>query len=1018
MASPVTPASSGEPLGRHAPRSILAPVVVLVACLAMSVGGWRYTDQLTEDLARERFEGRVSEISMAIEDRMAAYELALRGGLALFNSVGEVSRAQWRDYVGKLNLLQNYPGIQGMGYAVVVPPAERQKHTEAIRREGFPDYAMSPPGERAVYTAIVYLEPFDLRNKRAFGFDMFSDPTRRAAMERSRDTGLTSISARVTLVQETTEGVQAGFLMYLPCYTRSAPVFTDGDRRAALRGYVYSPFRMNNFMMGIVGKTISDLGLEIHDGGQKTEQNLMFRSQGQALDAASGRRPLFTSTRALTLSGRTWTLTFRSLPGFEATLDHTVPLLVLIGGSSIGLLLFFIALSLRNTQRRALTLADAMTIELRESEEKTRLILESTGEPIYGIDTNGACTFCNPACLRALGYTRPEDLIGKNMHQLIHHSHADGSHFDVHDCHIFQAFQQGQGTHVDDEVLWRADGTSFPVEYWSYPQLRGGQVVGAVVTFLDITERKRGAALLAAERQRLAHILEGTNVGTWEWNVQTGETVFNERWAQIIGYTLEELAPVNIETWVALAHPEDLKRSGELLERHFSGELGYYDLECRMKHKNGDWIWVHDRGKVATWTADGRPLVMSGTHQDINTRVKAETELRESQARLSAVLETAADPIITIDHDGRIRTANPATCETFGYTLEELVGQKVNMLMPEPFSREHDGYLAQRTRTGVARVIGGGGREVRGLCKDGKTIAFDITISEFFVSGQSYYTGILRDVSERVRAREALEAVNAILADRQSRLDKDMEAAAEIQRSLLPKEGTCSLGLETEHRFMPSATIGGDIFNVVCLGAQHTALYMIDVSGHGVPAALVSVTLAQEMSPSGNLLMDKFLDQPRSPEGVLRQLDSAFPLERFDKFFSMFYLLYEMESGTLTYCNAGHPPPMLLRAGGGMEFLEEGGTLVGMGLGHTYAQGKVEVGDGDMLLVYTDGVSELESPGGEQFGTERLEELFSSTRGQTPEQVLQVLTGKLQAHADGRPPDDDISLVCARFSRA
>ncbi|MDP3428150.1 MAG: CHASE domain-containing protein, partial [Humidesulfovibrio sp.] len=329
MASPVPLAPSGEPLSRYAPRSILAPVVVLVTCLAMSVAGWRYTDQLTEDLARSRFEARVSEISMAIDDRMAAYELALRGGLALFSSVGEVSRAQWRDYVGKLNLLQNYPGIQGMGYAVVVPPAERQKHTEDIRREGFPDYTMSPPGERAVYTAIVYLEPFDLRNKRAFGFDMFSDPTRRAAMERSRDTGRTSISARVTLVQETTEGVQVGFLMYMPFYAPEAPIYTDGDRRAALRGYVFSPFRMNNFMLGIVGKTISGLGLEIHDGGQKTEQNLMFRSQGQALDTASDRRPLFTSTRELTISGRTWTLTFRSLPGFEATLDHTVPLLVL-----------------------------------------------------------------------------------------------------------------------------------------------------------------------------------------------------------------------------------------------------------------------------------------------------------------------------------------------------------------------------------------------------------------------------------------------------------------------------------------------------------------------------------------------------------------------------------------------------------------------------------------------------------------------------------------------------------------
>lgn len=1143
---PCAPATS-----RFAPRSILAPVVVLVTCLALSVAGWRYTDQLTEDLARSRFEGRVSEISMAIGDRMSAYELALRGGLALFSSVGEVSRAQWRDYVGNLNLLQNYPGIQGMGYAVVVPPAERQKHTEAIRREGFPNYAMSPPGERAVYTAIVYLEPFDLRNKRAFGFDMFSDPTRRAAMERSRDTGLTSISARVTLVQETTEGVQAGFLMYLPCYTRGAPVFADSDRRAALRGYVFSPFRMNNFMLGIVGKTISDLGLEIHDGGQKTEQNLMFRSQGQALDAASGRKPLFTSTRELTLSGRTWTLTFHSLPGFEATLDHTVPLLVLLGGSSIGLLLFFIALSLLNTQRRALALATAMTVELRESEERTRLILESTGEPIYGIDTSGLCTFCNPACLRTLGYTRPEDLLGKNMHVLIHHTHADGTAFDVHDCRIFQAFQQGQGTHVDDEVLWRADGSSFPAEYWSYPQRQGGQIVGAVVTFQNITERRLAeadsaklAGLVNAASQvsiiatdtdglitvfnhgaenmlgygaeemvglktpeiihlgsevmaygeelseRLGIKLEGFDifvalareggydVRQWTYVHKDGRhipvelvvTAIRDSNDTIIGFlgigvdisariqaemslrqseqryrNLADLSPVGIyetdavgnclfvnkrwqefaglntgqavdQGWLNAIHPEDM---AAVLDKWLDATESNHEfsLEYRFQTPQGKVTWLMGSA-TAYRDAAGEVLGYFGTVMDIGTRIQAENALRESQARLTAVLDTAVDPIFTVSQFGRILTANQAACRTFGYSLEELVGNNVNILQPEPYHSQHDGYLERYVRTGVPHVLGMGGREVPGKRKDGVIIPLELAVSEVVTTGgDRLFTGILRDISERVRAREALEAVNAELAERQSRLDQDMEAAAEIQRSLLPKKGTCSLGLEADFRFMPSATIGGDIFNVVCLGASHTGLYMIDVSGHGVPAALVSVTLAQEMSPSGELLMDKFLDQPRSPEGVLRLLDSAFPLERFDKFFSMFYLLYETASGTLTYCNAGHPPPMLLRAGGGLECLEEGGTLVGMGLGDTYVQGKVTVGDGDMLLVYTDGVSELESPDGEQFSAEQLEALFVSLRGQTPEQVLQILTGKLQAHADGRPPDDDISLVCARFSR-
>ena len=143
----------------------------------------------------------------------------------------------------------------------------------------------------------------------------------------------------------------------------------------------------------------------------------------------------------------------------------------------------------------------------------------------------------------------------------------------------------------------------------------------------ELVERQRAEVLLATERQRLAYILEGTNVGTWEWNVQTGDTVFNERWAGIIGYSLAELAPVSIDTRLKFAHPDDLEMSRHLLGRHFRKELPYYECEARMRHKNGSWVWVLDRGKVATWTEDGKPLVMSGTHQDITARKQAEEEI-------------------------------------------------------------------------------------------------------------------------------------------------------------------------------------------------------------------------------------------------------------------------------------------------------------------------------------------------------------------------------------------------------
>ena len=128
---------------------------------------------------------------------------------------------------------------------------------------------------------------------------------------------------------------------------------------------------------------------------------------------------------------------------------------------------------------------------LVESEDKLRLLLNSTAEGIYGIDLQGNCSFCNTACLRLLGYDKPEELLGKSMHRLAHHSRADGSPFPVEDCRIFQAFRKGEGTHADDEVMWRADRTYFPVEYWSYPQRSEGKIVGSVVAFVDITERKQ-----------------------------------------------------------------------------------------------------------------------------------------------------------------------------------------------------------------------------------------------------------------------------------------------------------------------------------------------------------------------------------------------------------------------------------------------------------------------------------------------------------------------------------------------
>ncbi len=182
-----------------------------------------------------------------------------------------------------------------------------------------------------------------------------------------------------------------------------------------------------------------------------------------------------------------------------------------------------------------------------------------------------------------------------------------------------------------EEWAPRSDGSRVLFDTLKTPYYGpNGEIIGIIGISRDITKSRKNALALEEERMRLNLVIEGTRTGVWDWNVQTGDTIFNERWAEIIGYTLKELMPVNIQTWMDLCHPEDLGRSNTALEQHFSGHFEYYTCECRMRHKNGDWIWVLDRGKVVEWTNDGKPLRMAGTHIDISDRKAVENELHRA----------------------------------------------------------------------------------------------------------------------------------------------------------------------------------------------------------------------------------------------------------------------------------------------------------------------------------------------------------------------------------------------------
>jgi PAS domain S-box-containing protein len=265
----------------------------------------------------------------------------------------------------------------------------------------------------------------------------------------------------------------------------------------------------------------------------------------------------------------------------------------------------------------------------------------------------------------------------------------------------------------------------------------------------SILREWEGRQALKKSEERLRQIIEATRVGTWEWSVKTGEAVFNERWAEIAGYTLAELAPVSIDTWTKLAHPEDLEQSGLLLKRHFAGELPAYDFECRMRHKDGRWVWVHDRGRVMERDANGEPVRMSGTHSEITGRKQAEAEIRHQAALIKSLLDSLTDVVFYKDINGVFLGCNPTFARLVGRPREEIIGKTdFDMFSGEMAAafREQDKLLLE-----VKQPIH---NEVWLTLPDGAKILVD-TLKTPYWGPDGELVGILglsRDITERRRA--------------------------------------------------------------------------------------------------------------------------------------------------------------------------------------------------------------------------------------------------------------------------
>lgn len=293
-----------------------------------------------------------------------------------------------------------------------------------------------------------------------------------------------------------------------------------------------------------------------------------------------------------------------------------------------------------------------------------------------------------------------------------------------------------------------------------------------------------GSERYRAQTDRLSEVLWGTNAGTWEWSIATGETILNDRCAEIIGYTLAELAPLNIHTWMQRTHPDDLKASSELVARCFSRDVTDYKCEARMRHKNGNWVWVLSRGRVVEWTPDGKPLRMAGTLADIGERKHVEAGLRASEKRFHDLFENSPDPSWLIK-GRKMLDCNLATVKVLGYKSRAEVLLHPARLSPE---FQPDGRASKekaQEMMGIARAHGMHRFEWVHRRADGSSFPVEVTLARLALEDGEMLYCIWRDITERKRAEQREQhrsrilqmlAANAPVADVLDAIVRDVEA--------------------------------------------------------------------------------------------------------------------------------------------------------------------------------------------------------------------------------------------------
>ena len=599
-------------------------LVLLLGLGSLIIWQWQISEQREQEQSQQHFELEAQDIGQRVIIRMQAYEMVLRGVSGLMTGSEHVSFIEWEHALDQLQLQDRYPGILALAWSRYLRPEQLEAYLGGQLEQGRSDYRLAPPGTREHYLLIDYISPLDWRNRRVLGFDMLSEEVRRAAVEHAIDSGQATLSAPVTLRQETEANQQGGVLLFLPVYRSSMPQGSAEERRAALLGVVHGAFRSHELMGGILGTQGQRFDVVIKDQQALQVPLLSAEAQGAAL------QPRFRHVLELPLYGRNWTLEVTSTAAYEASLRSPSDIGLWVGLVAAALLALLVGgyLYLRERELHANHLA---TDKLREREERFRLLVERLPVATLLCNAQGRIEMANRSAADLLDST-PEGLIGERVKRFLPTVEQLSALAIDHDS-----------AELDNEYRARRDlGEEVPVAL-SLSVLGDSGGVNYLINLIDLRARKS-----AEERFRL--VVEASPNAIVLVDKQGCIAMVNRQAEQLFGYSREEL----------LSQPLEILLPTSLRESHVPLRQDYQKKpEPRRMGNNRELFGQHRDGSLIPLEVGLSPLrggedaLVQAVIIDISERKAADQRLRDQAEQLMLANRYKSEFLANMSHELR-----------------------------------------------------------------------------------------------------------------------------------------------------------------------------------------------------------------------------------------------------------------------------------------------------------------------------------------------------------------------------